>query len=113
MNDVFWTLKQLTNCTSAWLRWWNRGFCFSVVEGWPGADVIKSGSGSRNLRTRSFRIDLAVMLKTYLATSRLPLTPFLASPLTRSILDMILIHGMLKFTMEDMADMTPLLIMLG
>jgi hypothetical protein len=82
-----------------------------VLDGWPGADDIKNGSGSRNLRAAfSLSMDNACFSPIYLATSRLPLTPFRASPLTRSILDMILIHGTLKFTMEDMADMTPLYI---
>jgi hypothetical protein len=44
----------------------------------------------------------------YLATSRRPLTPFRASPLMRSILDIMLIHGTLKFTIADIADITPL-----
>ena len=119
-NEVMWrviSLRLRTSCAIAWLRAWNflfGGALFSRAE-----TARRSGSGSRYLRkgiSRQYciRNRLSHQSPVYRVISfldRIPLRPPAGSfvlLLTRSILDMTLIHGISRFTMADIAESTPL-----
>lgn len=84
-----------------------------LISATPPEYMSVEASQAEKLRKHGSIVDTSE--GTYRAIFLRPRNPFLAPPLgssvfsvTRSILDMILIHGISKLTIADMADSTPL-----